>query len=206
MSECIPVAFSLPTDSPELIAHSAGQICPDTEVRIIDDNGIDLPFGQPGEVLVRSPRLMKEYLDAPEETSRVIDGDGWYHTGDIATLDGDHYLNIVDRKKDMFIVGGFNAYPAEIERMLMDHPEVAQTAVVGVPDDRLGEVGAAFVVPRPGATITPEQVTAWAREKMANYKAPRYVHILDQLPVNFSGKVLKEDLRRLAAALFVEGR
>ena len=109
-------------------------------------------------------------------------------------------LRITDRIKDMFIVGGFNAYPAEIENMLLRHPAIAQVAVVGVPDDRMGEVGMAFVVRRPGAEVTPDELIAWSREEMANYKVPRYVELVDALPLNATGKVLKYELRERAAA------
>ena len=115
------------------------------------------------------------------------------------------YLTITDRKKDMFIVGGFNAYPAEIERLLLGHPDVAQAAVVGVPDERMGEVGFAFVVPRHGTTPDPDEVVAWAREHMANFKAPRFVAVVDELPLNASGKVLKFELRERAIAVPLDG-
>ena len=134
------------------------------------------------------------YLD-PEATADTIDADGWLHTGDIGTMDDRGYLAITDRKKDMFIVGGFNAYPAEIENALLRHPGIAQVAVVGVPDPRMGEVGHAYVVPKAGQQVDPDEVVAWSREQMANYKVPRAVHVLDALPVNASGKVLKYALR-----------
>ncbi len=121
-------------------------------------------------------------------------------------MDDAGYLRITDRKKDMFIVGGFNAYPAEIERLLLAHPDVAQAAVVGVPDERMGEVGYAFVVPTHGTSPDPEAIVAWAREQMANFKAPRFVRVVDELPLNASGKVLKYELRdRATAALADEG-
>jgi HIP---CoA ligase len=115
-------------------------------------------------------------------------------------MDERGYLTITDRKKDMFIVGGFNVYPAEVENLLLAHPAVAQVAVVGMPDERLGEVGCAFVVPRAGATVDPDELVAWARDQMANYKVPRAVEIVDSLPLNATGKVMKDVLRQRATA------
>jgi acyl-CoA synthetase (AMP-forming)/AMP-acid ligase II len=123
------------------------------------------------------------------------------HTGDIGVMDERGYLRITDRKKDMYVVGGFNAYPAEVEGMLLAHPWVGQVAVVGVPDERLGEVGMAFVVPRPGEKVDPEELMGWARERMANYKVPRSVKVVEALPLNASGKVLKHLLRDQATAV-----
>jgi acyl-CoA synthetase (AMP-forming)/AMP-acid ligase II len=131
---------------------------------------------------------------------RAITPDGWLRTGDVGVMDEQGNLRITDRIKDMFIVGGFNAYPAEIEGVLMRHPGVAQAAVVGTPDERMGEVGVAFVVPRPGATVDPDEVVAWSREEMANYKVPRKVLVVDALPLNASGKVVKYELREQAQA------
>jgi acyl-CoA synthetase (AMP-forming)/AMP-acid ligase II len=138
---------------------------------------------------------MRGYLDDPDATAAAIDADGFLHTGDLGTFDADGYLRIVGRIKDMFIVGGFNAYPAEIENLLLGHPGIAQAAVIGIPDDRLGEVGMAFVVPAPGAQLDAAEVVEWARGAMANYKAPRAVEIIDELPLNATGKVVKDELR-----------
>jgi acyl-CoA synthetase (AMP-forming)/AMP-acid ligase II len=137
-------------------------------------------------------------LDESEKTSDVIDAQGWLHTGDIGVLDADGLLHITDRLKDMFIVGGFNAYPAEIEQTLSGHPAVAQVAVVGMPDERMGEVGVAFVVLRNGVELSVEEIVAFSRANMANYKVPRHVHIVTELPLNASGKVLKHELRARA--------
>jgi len=182
-------------DDPETIAKTSGRAIPGVEVRLVDDDGKDVDPGQPGEVLVRGYNIMKGYLDDPMATAEAIDADGWLHTGDIAVADERGNVAITDRKKDMFIVGGFNAYPAEIERIMAGHPAIAQVAVVGIPDDRLGEVGKAFVVPAAGSTIDPEELITWCRENMANYKVPRSVEVLDALPLNASGKVMKYDLR-----------
>jgi acyl-CoA synthetase (AMP-forming)/AMP-acid ligase II len=188
-------------DDPETIANTSGRAIPDTEVRVVDDSGKEVPRGQPGEVVVRGYHVMKGYLDEPEETASAIDADCWLHTGDIAVMDDRGYLRITDRKKDMFIVGGFNAYPAEIENILLGNTKVAQASVVGVPDERMGEVGVAFVIPRPGANLTAVEVIEWCRQAMANYKVPRRVEIVDSLPLNASGKVLKYELRQRASEL-----
>jgi HIP---CoA ligase len=182
-------------DDPETISLTAGRAIPGVEVSVVDDEGRPLPAGDAGEVVIRGYNVMKGYFGDPEATASTIDGDGWLHTGDIGVLDDAGNLRITDRKKDMFIVGGFNAYPAEIENMILRHPAVSQVAVVGVPDHRLGDVGMAFVVPRPGATIETEELVTWCREQMANYKVPRYVEVVDALPLNASGKVLKYQLR-----------
>jgi len=182
-------------DDPETIAKTSGRAIPGVEVRLMDDDGKEVGIGEPGEVLVRGYNIMKGYLDNPAATAEAIDEEGWLHTGDIAISDANGNLAITDRKKDMYIVGGFNAYPAEIERIMTGHPAIAQVAVVGVPDDRLGEVGKAFVVVTTGAELDIDELIAWCRENMANYKVPRSVEVVDTLPLNASGKVLKYDLR-----------
>jgi acyl-CoA synthetase (AMP-forming)/AMP-acid ligase II len=142
---------------------------------------------------------MRGFIHDPEATAEAIDADGWLHTGDIAVMDERRNVRITDRMKDMFIVGGFNAYPAEIEGMLLEHQGISQAAVVGVPDERMGEVGVAYVVLRPGAELSEAELIAWSRERMANYKAPRRVVFVDAFPLNASGKVLKFELRAQAA-------
>jgi acyl-CoA synthetase (AMP-forming)/AMP-acid ligase II len=189
-----------PDDDFETIATTVGRARPGLELRIADEQGVDRPLGEPGEVLVRGYSVMRGYLDDPEATAQAIDVEGWLHTGDLGTLDDRGNLRIVGRIKDMFIVGGFNAYPAEIENLLLGHPAVGRVAVIGVPDERLGEVGMAFVVPAPGASLEPDALIVWARDAMANYKVPRAVEIVDDLPVNATGKVEKEVLRARAAA------
>ncbi len=188
-------------DDPDTIANTSGRAIPDTEVRIVDDDGKEVPRGEPGELVVRGYNVMRGYYEDPEQTAEAIDADGWLHTGDIGVMDDGGNVRITDRKKDMFIVGGFNAYPAEVENELLRHPSIAQAAVVGAPDGRLGEVGIAFVVARAGETVDPDAVIAWARDQMANYKVPRRVEVVDVLPVNASGKVLKFELRERAAKL-----
>jgi acyl-CoA synthetase (AMP-forming)/AMP-acid ligase II len=192
---CGIVSMSRYTDPLDVVASSAGRPLPGIEVRIVAPDGAVQPTGTEGEIVVRGYVLMRGYLDEPAQTASTIDAHGWLHTGDIGVLDEGGRLHITDRLKDMFIVGGFNAYPAEIEQILSRHPNIAQVAVIGVPDERLGEVGAAFVIARAGRTITPDDVIAFSRTNMANYKAPRHVYIVDELPVNASGKVLKNLLR-----------
>lgn len=182
-------------DPPEVIAATSGRAIPDTEVRIAGDGGGPAPAGTPGEVWVRGHNVMRGYFEDPDETRRTITPDGWLRTGDVGVLDTAGNLRITDRIKDMFIVGGFNAYPAEIEQLLGLHPDIADVAVVGVPDPRLGEVGKAYAVRRPGATLTADDLIAWSRREMANYKVPRTVEFVTELPRNASGKVLKRELR-----------
>ncbi|MER5787440.1 FadD3 family acyl-CoA ligase [Streptomyces sp. NPDC001980] len=184
-------------DPEETVARTTGRPVPDVEVRIADDTGQDVGAGRDGEILVRGYNVTRGYWEDPEATAATIDPGGWLHTGDIGRLDADGNLAVVDRKKEMFIVGGFNAYPAEIEKLLLGCEAIAQVAVVGVPDERLGEVGCAFVVPRPGADPTEREVIAWAREHMANFKVPRRVRFVAGLPRNASQKVLKDELRAL---------
>jgi acyl-CoA synthetase (AMP-forming)/AMP-acid ligase II len=195
LTEAGTVTGSRPDDDFEHIATTVGVPWPGFEVRTVTDSGGDTPPGEPGEVVVRGETVMRGYLDDPDATAEAIDADGWLHTGDLGTFDPDGYLRIVGRIKDMFIVGGFNAYPAEIENLLLRHPRIAQVAVIGVPDERLGEVPMAFVVPEPGPSLEPDEVIEWARGEMANYKVPRVVEFLDALPVNPTGKVVKDELR-----------
>jgi acyl-CoA synthetase (AMP-forming)/AMP-acid ligase II len=184
--------ISSPGDPPETIATTCGRAIPGTEVKIV------AAPGEPGEVCLRGYHVMKGYDGDPAATAAAVDGDGWLHTGDVGLLDDAGYLRITDRLKDMFIVGGFKAYPAEIERLLLLHPAVQHAAVIGVPDARLGEVGMAFVVLRPNATASGDELVAWARETMANFKAPRTVRVVAELPLNATGKVRKDELRKLA--------
>ena len=186
-------------DDHETIANTSGRAIDGVQVRVVDADGAELDRGAPGEVVVRGPNVMLGYFGDPEQTAATI-RDGWLHTGDIGVMDERGYLRITDRLKDMYIVGGFNAYPAEIENMLLGHDEVEQVAVVGVPDRRLGEVGFAFVVSAEDK-IDQEQMTSWCRERMANYKVPRHFHMIDALPLNATGKVLKHKLRDMAREL-----
>jgi HIP---CoA ligase len=186
-------------DPPEVIALTVGRPLPGIELRIVDDDGVDVAGGEAGEVLVRGFNVMKGYFNDPAATAQAIDPDGWLRTGDVGFVDEGTNLHITDRKKDMFIVGGFNAYPAEIEGIILSHPDVAQVAVIGVPDERMGEVGTAFIVPRPGQIIDPQELLAWCRRQMANFKVPRHIELVEALPLNPSGKVMKFQLREQAA-------
>lgn len=182
-------------DDAATIANTAGRPLGGIEVRLVDEGSEAVAPGEAGELLVRGPNVMRGYFNDPAATAAAIDGEGWLRTGDIAVQDARGNVKITDRAKDIFIVGGFNAYPAEIEGLLAAHPAVMQSAVIGVTDERLGEVPMAFVVLRPGASATPEEIIAWCRENMANYKVPRRVEICDALPMNASGKVQKFLLR-----------
>jgi acyl-CoA synthetase (AMP-forming)/AMP-acid ligase II len=182
-------------DDPVTIATTSGRAIPGVEVAVLDDDGVPRPAGEPGEVVIRGYNVMRGYLDEPEETAATVDADGWLRTGDVGVMDARGYIRITDRLKDMFIVGGFNAYPAEIDDAIRLHEAVADVAVIGVPDARLGEVGAAFVVRAPGTALTGEELVAWCRQRMANFKVPRRVVFLDELPRNAVGKVQKFKLR-----------
>ena len=186
-------------DPPELVASTSGKALAGIELRVVDDDGHDVTAGEPGELLVRGYCVTTGYLDDPEQTAKTIDSDGWLHTGDICVMNELGYIDITDRKKDMYINGGFNVYPAEVENVMSEHPLIGQVAVIGVPDERLGEVGAAFVVPSPAGAPEADALRAWCREQMANYKVPRYFWNVEALPLNPSNKVLKTDLRELAA-------
>ena len=190
--------LTAPEDPAEVVATTAGRPLPGVELRAVDDAGHDVEPGDDGELLIRSPWLMSGYL-GDEEATRAAIVDGWLRTGDVGHFDRDGYLHITDRKKDLYIMGGFNVAPAEVERALARMPEVGQVAVIGVPDERFGEVGAAFVVPREGASVRAEAVLAFARERVANFKVPRHVEVVDELPLNATGKVLKDVLRARAA-------
>jgi len=183
-------------DAPDLIATTSGRAIPDVEVAIMAADGSLLPPEETGEIVVRGFNVMQGYLDNPAATAETVDNEGWLHTGDIGILDAQGNLRITDRLKDMYISGGFNCYPAEIENQLLAHPEIAQVAVTGAPDERMGEVGAAFYVPTEGSQPSSEALTTWSRKHMANYKVPRYFIPMAKLPLNASGKVLKTELRK----------
>ena len=186
-----------PSDDVETVANTCGKALPGTEVCCVDEEGKPVAAGVAGEVLLRGYHIMKGYFEDEKATAETIDADGWLHTGDVGVLDERGYLRITDRLKDMFIVGGFNCYPAEIERMLSNHPDVAQVAVLGVPDERMGEVGCACVVARNGVTVDKDAFIAWCRANMANYKVPRFMLQMESLPVNASNKVQKRDLLQI---------
>jgi acyl-CoA synthetase (AMP-forming)/AMP-acid ligase II len=182
-------------DDAVTIATTSGRAIPDVEVLVVDDGGREVPAGEPGEIVVRGYNVMSGYFEEPDETAATVDDDGWLHTGDIGVMDERGYIKITDRKKDMFIMGGLNAYPTEIENLLLGHDQIAQVAVIGVPDERMGEVGMAHVIPVAGTTIDVDELRAWCRDNMANFKVPRYFEVVETLPVNPSGKVVKYQLR-----------
>jgi acyl-CoA synthetase (AMP-forming)/AMP-acid ligase II len=183
-----------PDDTAQTVATTCGGPVPGVEIAVVGADGRPVPAGEPGEVLIRGYNVMVGYLDDPSATEAAIDRDGWLHTGDIGVLNDRGYLRITDRLKDMYISGGFNVYPAEIEQVLAHHEAVAEAAVVGAPDERLGEVGRAVVVLRRGRSATAADLTAWCRERLANFKVPRAVEFVEALPRNASGKVIKSAL------------
>ncbi|HWN59655.1 MAG TPA: AMP-binding protein, partial [Streptosporangiaceae bacterium] len=185
LTEAVVATMCRPGDLPAVVAATSGRAAAGFEVRIAAD----------GEILLRGPNLMLGYLDDAAATAAAIDGDGWLHTGDAGRLDAGGYLAITGRIKDMYICGGFNVYPAEVEQVLARLDGVAESAVIGVPDPRLGEVGRAFLVPRPGRVLAEADVLAFCLEQLANYKVPRRVMFRAALPRNASGKVLKRQLR-----------
>ncbi len=185
LTEAVVATMCRPGDAAETVARTSGRAVAGFEARI----------GDAGEILLRGPNLMLGYLDDPEATKAAVDSGGWLHTGDAGRLDAAGYLTITGRLKDMYICGGFNVYPAEVEQVLARLDGVADSAVVGVPDPRLGQVGQAFVVRRPGHVLAAADVLAYCRERLANYKVPRRVEFRDALPRNPSGKVLKRLLR-----------
>jgi acyl-CoA synthetase (AMP-forming)/AMP-acid ligase II len=195
------VTLCRPGDDLETLAWTSGRAIPGVEVNVVGPDGAERPRGEAGEVWVRGYNVMPGYFEDREETAAAVDGEGWLHTGDIGVMTPEGNLRITDRLKDMFIVGGFNAYPAEIEDLLLGHRGVQRVAVVGAPDARLGEVGVAFVVPRPGARLTADELTEWARGRMANYKVPRHFEVVTELPLTALGKVQKPLLRARAREL-----
>jgi acyl-CoA synthetase (AMP-forming)/AMP-acid ligase II len=192
-------AYTRKADPVEKVVGTVGQPAPDTEIRIVDGEGRDLPVGEAGEIIVRNPRTLLAYLDDPAATAASLTSDGWFHTGDVGSFDQDGYLRITDRLKDMYIINGLNVYPAEIERLLETLDGVAQVAVVGLPDPRKGEVGGAFIVRAPGATLGEADVIEWCKRNVAGYKVPASVSFVEELPRNVMGKVLKNELRKVTA-------
>ncbi|WP_313809594.1 AMP-binding protein [Sphingobium sp.] len=189
------VSVNYPDASFETIANSVGKPLPGVELKIADADGNAVPQGESGELLVRGPNVMQGYFEEPEQTAATVDADGWLHTGDVGCIGEDGNLRILDRLKDVVIVGGFNAYPAEIENILRKHPAIADVCIIAWPDERMGEVCAACVIPQPGETLTLAELTAWCREQMANYKVPRHLFLLDEFPRTPLGKIQKFMLR-----------
>jgi acyl-CoA synthetase (AMP-forming)/AMP-acid ligase II len=205
LTEAVVATMCRPGDDPQTVAQTSGRATAGFDVRIAApdgraavSDGPEAAPGETGEILLRGPNLMLGYYGDEEATRAAIDADGWLHTGDVGRLDPDGYLTITDRLKDMYICGGFNVYPAEVEQVLARLDDVAESAVIGVADARLGEVGRAYVVTRPGHALGAGEVLAFCRERLANYKVPRQVVFRDGLPRNPAGKVLKRLLREEA--------
>jgi acyl-CoA synthetase (AMP-forming)/AMP-acid ligase II len=196
---CGVVSICRPDDSAERISHSSGRAMEGVEMKCVDLQGRDVGPGTEGEICCRGYNVMRGYFNNPEETRLAISDDGWLKTGDVGVMDDDGYVRITDRIKDMFIVGGFNCYPAEIENGLCSMPGVARAAVIGVPDERMGEVAKAYIIMAPDCMLDEAAVIAWARDNMANYKVPRSVVFVDEFPMNAGGKVLKNELRAVAS-------
>ncbi|MEM1113690.1 MAG: FadD3 family acyl-CoA ligase [Pseudomonadota bacterium] len=196
---CGVVSICRADDSAERISHSSGRAMDGIEMKCVDADGGAVGPGVEGEIWCRGFNVMQGYLDNPQETERAITSEGWLKTGDVGVMDADGYVRITDRIKDMFIVGGFNCYPAEIENSLCSLDGVARAAVIGVPDERMGEVACAFIVTAPNAQLDEASVVEWSRANMANYKVPRTVRFVDELPMNAGGKVLKNELRAMVA-------
>lgn len=196
--EVCVVSMTRSEDPAAVIASTTGKAMPGVEVRIVDGEGRDLRNGESGEVWVRSQGVMRGYLRDPAQTAETILAGGWCRTGDVGVRDEAGHIRVVDRLKDAYNCGGFSAYPAEIENQLLEWDAIAQIAVVGVPDERLGEVGHAFVITKPGHELDLDAFASWSRANLANYKVPRRVHPVDELPLNANGKVRKDVLRRWA--------
>ncbi len=192
-TECAPVLTVNPPFGVRKLG-SVGRPIPQVELRIVDDQGNPLPAGEVGEIVARGPNVMRGYLNRPAETAAAL-RDGWYHTGDLGRVDADGYYYIVDRKTDLILVGGLNVYPREVELVLTGHPAVAEAAVVGVPDPIRGEAPKAFVILRNGERVSPQDLLQWCRQRLANYKVPRSVAMVEDLPRTVTGKILKAAIR-----------
>jgi fatty-acyl-CoA synthase len=195
MTEFGPGIFSMGPEFAETKAGSIGKPNYFVDARIVDDDNRPLPPGEVGELVLKGPSCSTGYFNNPEASRAAVDAEGWFHTGDMARVDGDGFYFIADRKKDMFISGGENVYPAEIEKVLYEHPAVAQCAVIGVPDEKWGEVGRAVIVKKPGADATEEALLQFCRDNLAKYKVPKSVLFVDAMPISAAGKILKRELK-----------
>jgi fatty-acyl-CoA synthase len=200
MTETSPVSTQTAVDDPvQKRVSTVGRVGPHLEVKVVSpDDGATVPRGEPGEFCTRGYSVMLGYWEDPERTAEAIDADGWMHTGDLATMDEDGYLNIVGRIKDLVIRGGENVYPREVEEFLYTHPRIADVQVIGVPDERYGEELMAWVIPREPASLSGDEIRAYCQGKIAHYKIPRYVKIVDAFPMTVTGKVQKFRMREQA--------
>jgi long-chain acyl-CoA synthetase len=198
LTETSPAACINPMDLPEYNG-AIGLPIPSTDACLKDDDGHVMPVGEIGELCIKGPQVMRGYWNRPEETANVVDAEGWLHTGDMARMDERGFFYIVDRKKDMILVSGFNVYPNEVEDVIAMMPQVLEVAAVGVPDERSGEAVKVVIVPKDPA-LTAEQVIAHARENLTGYKLPRYVEFRKELPKTNVGKILRRELREPAVA------
>ena len=196
LTETSPVACTNPYGDRSRLG-TVGLPVPGTTLKVIDDQGVELPLGERGELCIKGPQIMKGYWNKPEATAEVLDAEGWFKSGDIAVIDPDGFVRIVDRKKDMIIVSGFNVYPNEIEDVVMAHPKVANCAVIGVPDERSGEAVKLFVVPRE-AGVSLEELKAYCKENFTGYKVPKHIVLRESLPMTPVGKILRRELRDIA--------
>lgn len=194
------VSVNYPQDDFETIARTVGRALPGTELKVVTPDGRPLPTGEAGELLVRGPNVMQGYFEDPEATSAAIDQDGWLHTGDVATIDQTGMLRILDRLKEVVIVGGFNVYPAEVDNIMLGHPAIKEVAIIAIPDERMGEVCGACVVLHDGQELTLADLSTWARSRMANFKVPRHLFVRNAFPRTPLGKVQKFRLREEALA------
>lgn len=192
-------------DPPEIRAESVGMPLPGVQVKIVDDNHMEVPVGEIGEIAVKG-NVMRGYYKMPEKTAEVLDSEGWYYSGDLGKMDENGYVYVTGRKKDMLIVGGFNVYPRELEEFFYTHPKVSTCAVIGVKDDRLGEVVALYVIPKEGASLEGSELIDYCKDKIANFKVPKYVEIVKELPMTQSGKIQKFKLRESANEKYYYGR
>jgi fatty-acyl-CoA synthase len=190
------VTYTTPEDDPQTIALTVGAVAPEFELRVVGDDHQEVPVGEVGEVAIRGTCVMKEYFDNPDETAAAIDREGWFYSGDLGRLDGRGYLTLVDRKKEMYITGGYNVYPREIEEHISHHPHVAFVACLGTADTVMGEVGSAYIVPKPGVELSIDEIRVHCQQCLAEYKIPRYIELREKLPLTALGKVDKMKLRR----------
>ncbi len=199
LTETAPLlAMTRADDSPEQRVSTVGRALPGVELKVVDDKGREVAPGEVGELLCRGYNVMKGYYRSPQHTAEVLDAEGWLHTGDLGTIDEEGYVRIIGRKKEMIIRGGFKIYPQEVEEFLFTHPGIQNAAVVGIPQPVYGESVWAFVVPKNGVVLSPEEVIEFCREKIANFKAPEQVRIVKDLPMTGSGKVRKFELQEAA--------